>query len=222
MQADPLETRQILDHVTGENQKTRSELTIYTDRKIGEMTTTLETKGRNFINENFARFDQNIRDLALKIQIQASVTLLGIIILSQAVWYFIKRKLEKKEKATSRILQDTLYKEKYGFLPPKTIAEFEREQAQKYEIDETLNMKEDQKELASVDEIHEMIQNQRMQEEQKKLLKTDKQAEKEATKIRIAQEKRIREILKLQEKAERKTKGIKQKIEKLKGAELKW
>lgn len=114
--------------INSEGIKTRTELTLYVDRKVAETMTAIETQVKPYIDENFKIFDNSMRILAIKFQVQLAVTLFCVIILSNATWYWIRRKLDsKKEKIPKTIKKDTLLADKYGLVSEEYLEKIRKE-----------------------------------------------------------------------------------------------
>ena len=210
-QAETQDIELIQTHVTIENTKTRTELTKYTDRKIGEMITTLKKDGEKYVNDNFAVFDARIHDLAKKLQVQIAITLFCIIILSQATWLMIKRKIEKKEqKINPKITKDNLTANKYGLTSEEFKTKINKEDKTVIK-QETLSATSETIKPPEMTEIERMLRNKRQQEEEEQI----KEEEEQLRKAKIEEGKKLKEINKIKDKMNTKTRGLQNKLRKL-------
>jgi hypothetical protein len=97
--------------------QTRTEITAYSDRKITEMITTVRTDGQKFIDDNYKVLDARIQEIALKLLIKLVLGIFFAIILSSAVWYAIRRAIEKKERLRPKdMTQDQYLAKKHGLI----------------------------------------------------------------------------------------------------------
>lgn len=108
--------------------QTRTEITAYTDRKISEMITTVRTEGQQFIDDNYRVLDARIQEIALKLMIKIIIGIFFAIILSSAVWYAIRRAIEKKNRLRPKELnQDKFIAPKHGLITTEKQAQLREE-----------------------------------------------------------------------------------------------
>lgn len=194
--ADPI--IQLQNTIIQENIKTRTELTKYADAKFQQYDEKIQSEVKPFIDENFKRFDDNMHRLATQFIFQFTLSLIFAIILANAVWYWIKRTIEKIRinKTTKTLRGDTLTATQYGLITPEYQAKITREDQtiiKKPQFKETPN----QPTPPSIQQIELMLEARRI------------------AKIEAENKKKQEEIMRLQAKAEAKTKKIKQKIQEI-------
>lgn len=119
---------QLNNQIQQQGLQTRSEITTYIDQKVAETISTLTTDGQEFINKNFKAFDKQMHELALKVLIQLIVGIMVAIILANAIWYAIKKAIDKKGEERPRyLILDTLTAKNYGLISEEYKAKIDRE-----------------------------------------------------------------------------------------------
>lgn len=203
-------TTQIRTQITAEHIKTRTEITQYADKLANQVVEVVKNDGYKFLDELFQTFDNRIRILAIKIQFQLTLTIILSIIFANAIWYWIKTTIEKKNKKLPRnIYQDTYMANQYGQISPTYQEKITREDQtiiRPTNLTDTNNQKEPN--TPSINQLEQMIQEQRQQREYQEKMK-------EAEKQRKENEKKAKEIQKLQEKADKKTRKLREKIQRI-------
>jgi hypothetical protein len=192
------------NHVTAESIKTRTEFTSYTDKKIEEMNTQVTTKVQGYIDENFKILDDRTRLMFLKAQIQISIAVILCIIIANAIWYLIKRSIEKIRKPIPKTIKDNLTANKYGLISEKYQETIHQEDKTIIKPTAYQDLTETSINTPQVKIIEELL---REKKEKERL-----QAEKEKQKIEIENAKKKEEIKKLLEKKRNKTKNLDKKI----------
>ena len=192
--------------------KTRTENALYTDRKIAEMTLTVENEIKPYVDQNFEIFDESMRLLAIKFQVQLAITILCVVIFSNATWYWIRRTIDKKRgKIPKNLKKDTFTADKYGLISPEHQEMMTRQDKTIIKHQPFHDVQQGEVEPPSMTSIERIIAQKR--EKEKQLLEA--QQEKERVQF---EKKRIEtelQISKLKEKAKNKTKRLTQKIEEL-------
>lgn len=119
---------QINQQIVQQGTQTRNEITTYIDKKVAETISTLTTDGQAFINENFKAFDRQMRAFALKVLIQLIIGIVVSIVFANALWYMIKKALDKKEADRPRyLILDTLTAKNYGLISEEYKAKIDKE-----------------------------------------------------------------------------------------------
>jgi len=196
------------NYVTAEHIKTRTEFTQYTDRKIDELITYVTTKGQDQINENFQVLDERVRLMFLKAQIQLALNIILSIITAQAIWWFLKKKLEKIRKPRPTSIKDNLTANKYGLMSQDYQNKITQEDQTIIKPTTYHDTNETTPNTPQVDLIEEMLKEKKIKEQQ--------QREKEQQKI-LEQQNKIRqqknqELQKLKQERQKKTEKINKKI----------
>lgn len=192
--ADPI--NQLINHVSQEHQKTRLELTKYADAKFSQYDERITTEIKPFIDENFKIFDDRMHALATQFILQLTLALFLTIIIANAVWFIIKRSLERLRKPKNPTIKDQLTQKKYGMITQEYQTKITKE-------DETiiknpiLQERENTPQSPDMQQIQAILEKKRA-EEQKKI------AEENA--------KKLAKIAELEAKAEKKTRRIKKQI----------
>jgi hypothetical protein len=124
--------------ISQEGVKTRQEVTTYIDGKSAEILDTTSTNMKNYVASTYTKFYKDIYDLWKQIQVAAIITIFATIILANAVWYAIKRLVEKKDRARPRyLLQDKLLAKKYGLATDEHLDKIHKEDKTIYEQKQT-------------------------------------------------------------------------------------
>lgn len=119
---------QLNNQIQQQGLQTRNEITTYIDKKVAETISTVTIDGQNFVNENFKAFDKRMHELALKVLIQLIIGIICAIIFANALWYAIKKAINKKEEERPRyLLLDTLTAKQYGLISDEYKSKIDKE-----------------------------------------------------------------------------------------------
>ena len=182
-----------------ENVKTRLEIKQYCDNKIDYMVNLVKTEGANMIGQNFAELDRRIQQISTKLFIKACIGVFCTLLLSQLVFYIIKRKIERKHllRATS-FKERTINPEKAGYIRIKD---------EELEVPKPPIIKEELKgELQSFPEVQPRI----MSWQEKEWI--EKQKNKEMAKQREEAKKKLNELIKIHNKNREYNKKLEKKL----------
>jgi hypothetical protein len=103
--------------------RTRADIKNYIDKKIDDMTLTFTTDSQNFMNKNIAVFDKRMHDLAQSWVIRITITIFTTILLAHLAYYFIRRKIEKKQRPNIKnIRTDGIRPEEAGIITTEYLA----------------------------------------------------------------------------------------------------
>jgi len=177
-----------INKLTEEHIKTRNDLKQYCDHKTDLMIKTVETEGQQFIDENFKVFDKRIHNLAREMLIRFIIALVTGILLSQLLFYIIKRKIEQKKLPRTRTLISDGLRPQEAKLTTTKYEEKHKEKEEPPLFEEPTNTTpppQIQKELTK---------------QEKKLIKQ--------------REKRLKQLIKQQEKIKKKHEKLKRKLKK--------
>jgi uncharacterized protein YwqG len=115
---DPI--TKLINHVSQEHIKTRTENTKYADAKFTQYEEKIQTEIKPFIDENFKILDDRLHALATQVIFQLSLSIFFAILLANATWYMIKRAIERIRKPRfNQKFKDTLTQNNYGIIPPE-------------------------------------------------------------------------------------------------------
>lgn len=201
--------------ITQEGIKTRTEITLYADRKISEMITTVKTDGQKFIDDNFKVFDKRMHELALKIQIQFLIGIFCTIILAQGLWWIIARILNKKDKDRPRYINlDTYTAQKYGLISEEYQEKITKED--QTVVKKVVTTEEKPTPIPpSMTEIEAMLYKMKIQKQQNEQKNKAEQLKKQYERDAKKQTEIDKQIMKLKEKEDKKTRKIREKAQKL-------
>jgi hypothetical protein len=197
----------IKNHITAENIRTRTEFTQYTDRKIDEFTTYINTQGQKYVDENFKVLDDRMRAMFLKAQIQLTLNIILSIITAQAIWWFLKRKLEKIRRPRPTSIKDNLSANKYGTISPEYQNKIDAEDKTIIKPTTYQDNNETTPNTPKVDLIEQMLADKRRKEQE--------QAQREFEKQEKIRQQKMTELNKLKQERLKKTEKITKKINEL-------
>lgn len=186
-----------------ENVKTRLEIKQYCDNKIDYMVSLVKTEGADIVGQNFRELDRRIQETSTKLFIKAVIGVFCAILLSQLVFYIIKRKVERKHllRATS-FKERTINPEKAGYVQLK-------QKTDDLEVPKPPIIKEELKgELPSFPEVQPRI----MSWQEKEWI--EKQKNKELAKRREEAKKKLNELIKIHNKNREHNKKLEKKLSK--------
>lgn len=115
---DPI--TKLINHVTQEHIKTRTEATKYADAKFSQYDEKIQTEIKPFIDENFKILDDRLHALATQVILQISLAIFLSIIMANVIWYIIKRQIDNlRTRKNNRLHKDTLTANTYGQITPE-------------------------------------------------------------------------------------------------------
>ena len=190
-----LTAQQIQDFYIIEETKTRNEFTQYTNQKIIELQTFVQEKGKEYFEENFQIFDQRMHSLAQELLIKFVIGLLAVIILGNAIWYFIQKKIESIGKKPTHLNPDEFAHIVAGIITQEYKEQAQKQKDTKYEKP-TYTQKNEDPSPPTVFEIQKMIDDRKFQKQLEKQKREEDKIKKKESKL----EKQIQKIEKRIEK----------------------